>query len=100
MYSFANDKLVGSPYTYSELEDGLYDLSNDDDVEEWINEIYPKADVEGFKFNVGTIYRRCGDYDFWEAVYDDFIRSEAEYIEEELEDNGSCDWYGFTITKI
>lgn len=100
MYSFANDKLYGSPFTYDSIEEGLHDLSNYDDVEEWINEIYPPVDVEGFKFNVGTIYRRCGDSNFWEAIHDDYIRSEAEYIEEELEENESCDWYGFTITKI
>lgn len=100
MYLFENYKLYGSPFTYDDIEDGLYDLINDDDVEEWINEIYPQADVEGFKFNVGTIYRRCGNSDFWEAICDDYIRSEAEYIEEELEENESCDWNGFKITKI
>lgn len=85
---------------YEYVEDILRDIVDDDDVEEWINEIYPPADVEGFKFQVGTIYRRCGSEEFWNDVVEDWIRSESDYIEDELWASGEYEGYGLRIVKL
>ena len=85
---------------YEYVEDILSDIVDDDIVEDWINDIYPAADVEGFKFPVGTIYRKCGEGDFWNNIISDWIRSESEYIEDELWTSGEYEGYGMRIVNL
>lgn len=86
--------------TYNYVEDILRDIITDDNVEDWINDMYPFADVEGFKFPVGTIYRHCGTKEFWNDIVEDFIRCESEWIEEELTSDGEWEGYGIKITDL
>lgn len=86
--------------TYEYIEDILRDYIDEDDVEESINDLYPLADVEGHKFPVGSIYRHCGEGDFWNAVVEDFIEGEAAYIEDELAYDSEWAGYGIMITVL
>lgn len=97
MTVIVRDLNSGKETIYDYVIDALRDIVDEDLVEEQLNEIYPQVDVEGIKFSVGTIYRRCGGENFWEACVEDYIQWEAEYIEDELTTSGEIDYWGFKL---
>ena len=84
---------------YAFIDDFMEDYVDDELVEEWLNEIYEPYQICGFSFSPGTIMRKClgEDSSEWERLREDFIQMESEYVEDELETSGGCDWYSFHI---
>ena len=85
---------------YEFIEDFIRDAVTDDMVKEWLSEIYPEVKIEGLlSVPAGRFIRRCGGSDLWDDLTEDFIASEAEFIEDVLESDEECDWYDYHLVK-
>lgn len=85
---------------YEFIEDFIRDAVTADMVEEWLSEIYPEVKIEGLlSTSAGRFIRKCGDSDLWYDLTEDFIASEAEFIEDVLESDEECDWYDYHLVK-
>ena len=97
--------VMEDPLEYSCAEDFLSDLLEDEDIIDFLNEAYEGIDIPC----VGT--KPAGDVIFqtlngdcigcrpeWDAIYDDVIRAEMGYIEDELAANGRMIYRDYELT--
>lgn len=87
--------IMEDPIEYSCAEDFLSDLLEDEDIIDFLNEAYEGIDIPciGTKPAGDVIFRMLkgdciGCRPEWDAIYDDVIRAEMGYIEDELAANG------------
>lgn len=89
---------------YSCAEDFLSDLLEDEDIIDFLNEAYEGIDIPcvGTKPAGDVIFQMLngdrGDRPKWDAIYDDVLQSEVEYVEDELAANGKMIYRDYELT--
>lgn len=93
------------PLEYSCVEDFLLDLFEDIDIIHFLNEIYGEIDIPcvGVKPAGDVIFKmlngnHIGCRPEWDAIYNDVIQSEVEYIEDSLAAHGKIIYRDYSLT--
>ena len=97
--------IMEDPLEYSCVEDFLSDLLEDEDIIDFLNEAYEVIDIPcvGVKPAGDVIFQmlngdRIGCRPEWDAIYDDVLQSEVEYVEDELAANGKIIYRDYELT--
>lgn len=75
----------GESYEYSSLEELLYDLLDEEEIDDFINDCYkhPKLPFLGDDYNLGKIIFLYNET-LYEQILDDYIEFQVEDIEDSL----------------
>lgn len=99
MYRITNTE-SGENFEYAYIDDFLSDVIGDEDVQDWLDDMFEPIEICNERFGAGFVLRKCLDVNRWTDFVDEFIRSEVEYIEDEIASAATCDWREYFIEDL
>ena len=97
--------IMEDPIEYSCAEDFLSDLLEDEDIIYFLNQMYGDIDIPcvGVKPAGDVIFQMLngdsvGSRPDWDALYDEILQMEVEYVEDELVMNGRMIYREYELT--
>ena len=96
------EPILGTEIEYSTIEEFVYDVITDDEIEEDINNSYEPIvlPLEAGEFKCGTVIRKMADGFTWRGIKADYVDYYVETIEDELDFLGSAEFNRYIIKEV